>query len=242
MRHLLPHSLLSLLLLLVGCSKPAPTDGQPAPQHYASQIVEASGGKQVSGVGAQLADPVVVQVNGADGNALAGVSVRFRGEGLKFTPPQALSDSSGQVTTAVRLGSAPGDYQIVAETAKAGGGSIQMKMRETALGYEQKLGKEMNDKYCIRCHDPESTVERVSNFDNLTPKPHPFNDGAALNSLQDSDLTNIIVRGGAAAGKSAQMPAWGATLKPAEIKALVSYIRAIADPPYQAPGAKHGKE
>lgn len=238
MRHPLLHSLF-VLLLLASCSKPASTYRPPALQHYASQIVEVSGGKQVSGVGSQLPDPVVVQVNGADGNALAGAAVQFRGEGLKFNPSQAISDSSGQVTTAARLGSAPGDYQIVVATPKAGGGSIELNLRETALGYEQKMGKEMNDKYCIRCHDPESTPERVSNFDNLSPKPHPFNDGAALNSLQDSDLTNIISGGGAAVGKSAQMPAWGATLKPAEIKALVAYIRAIADPPYQAPEAKH---
>lgn len=241
MKHLLPHSLF-VLAALAGCSKPASTDRSQAPQHYASQIVEVSGGKQVSGVGSQLPDPVVVQVNGADGNALSGAAVSFRGEGLSFAPSQALSDSSGQVTTTVRLGAAPGDYEIVVETPKSGGGSTLINIRATALGYEQKLGKEMNDKYCVRCHDPESTTERVSNFDNLSPKPHAFSEGAVLNALQDSDLTNIISRGGAAVGKSAQMPAWGATLKPAEIKALVAYIRAMADPPYQAPGVKHGKE
>lgn len=241
MKRLLLQSLFALLLL-AGCSKPASTDRPPAPEHYASQIVEVSGGKQMSGVGSQLPDPVVVQVNGADGNALPGVAVSFRGEGLKFNPSQALSDSSGQVTTAVRLGSAPGDYQIAAETPQSGGGSILVTLRETALGYEQKLGKEMNDKYCIRCHDPESTTERVSNFENLSPKPHPFSEGAVLNPLQDSELTNIISRGGAAVGKSPQMPAWGTTLKPAEIKALLSYIRTVADPPYEAPGVKSGKK
>jgi len=241
MKHLLPRSL-CVVLSLAGCSRPAATDHPPAPDHYASQIVEVSGGKQVSGVGSQLADPLIVQVNGADGNALPGALGRFSGEGLKFNPAQTTADSSGQITTAVRLGSTPGDYQIVVETPKAGGGTIQVNVRATALGYEQKLGKEMNDKYCIRCHDPESTTERVSNFDNLSPKPHPFSDGATLNGLKDSDLVNIISRGGAAVGKSAQMPAWGATLKPPELKALITYIRAVADPPYQAPDARRGKE
>ena len=240
MRHHLLHSLW-VLLLLAGCSKPVGTDHPPAPHHYASQIVEVSGGKQLGGVGSQLPDPVVVQVNGADGNALPGAAVRFGGEGLKFNPAQATSDSSGQATTAVRLGSAPGDYKVVVETPQPGGGSIQINLRETALGYEQKLGKEMNDKYCIRCHDPESTPERVSNFDNLSPKPHLFNDGAALNGLTNSDLASIISRGGLAVGKSAQMPAWDATLKPVELKALIAYIRAIADPPYQTASAKQGK-
>lgn len=239
--RLLPRYSLWLLLLLAGCSKPVSTDQHSAPQQYASQITEVSGGKQINGVGSLLPDPVVVQVNGADGSPVPGALVQFRGEGLKFNPAQGLSDASGQVTTAVRLGSAPGEYQIVAETPKSGGGSVRLTLLATALGYEQKLGKEMNDKYCIRCHDPESTTERVSNFDNLSPKPHPFNDGAALNSLSDSDLANIISRGGAAVGKSAQMPAWGATLKPAEIKALVAYIRSVADPPYQTPGVKYWK-
>jgi hypothetical protein len=241
MKHLLPQSL-CVVLLLAGCSKQASTDHPPATDHYASQIVEVSGEKQVGDVGSLLPDPVVVQVSGADGNALPGARVGFRGEGLKFNPVQATSDSSGQVTTAVRLGSAPGDYQIIVEAPKSGGGNLEINLRETALGYEEKLGKEMNDKYCIRCHDPESTTERVSNFDNLSPKPHPFSDGATLNSLPDSDLTNIISRGGAAVGKSAQMPAWGATLKPAELKALIAYIRAVADPPYQATVVKHGKK
>jgi hypothetical protein len=240
MKHLQVHFSF-VLLLLAGCTKPASTDHSAATNHYASQIVEVSGGKQVSGVGSLLPDPVVVQVNGADGNTLAGAAVRFRGEGLKFSPQRAMSDSSGQVTTTVRLGSAPGDYQIVAETPKSGGGAIEVNLRETALGYEQKLGEEMNEKYCIRCHDPESTTERVSNFDNLSPKPHPFNDGATLNSLKDADLTNIINRGGGAVGKSAQMPAFGKTLKPAEIKAVVAYIRAVADPPYQTSGVKYVK-
>src|SRR5579864_5605624 len=190
------------LLLLSGCSNPAPANRPPA--HYAAQIVEVSGCKQIGGVGSQLSDPLVVQVNGADGSALTGVMVSFGGEGLKFNPAQALSDSSGQVTTVVRLGSAPGDYKVVAETPHTGGGTIAVSLRETALGFEQKLGKEMNDKYCVRCHDPESTTERVSNFDNLSPKPHAFTEGAALNLFQDSDLTNIINRGGAAVGKSAQ--------------------------------------
>ena len=239
MKHLLRYS--PFVLLLVGCSKPASTDHKPTPTQYASQIVEVSGGKQLSGVGSTLPDPVVIQVNGADGNGLTGVAVRFHGEGLKFNPAQAISDSSGQATTAVRLGSAPGNYEVVAEAPKAGGGTLQANLREIALGYEQKLGKELNDKYCIRCHDPESTTERVSNFENLSPKPHAFNDGAALNSLTNSELANIISRGGAAVGKSPLMPGWGATLKPPELKALIAYIRAIADPPYQTTGAKQGK-
>ena len=232
--------LLSSALLLSGCSRNA----APKPLAAAAQgaqIVEVSGGKQVAGVGSQLPQPVVVQVNGADGNPVTGALVSFHGEGIHPDPAQALSDSSGQVTAAVRLGSAPGDYQIVAETTKSGGGSAAVTLRATALGYEQKLGSAVNDQYCIRCHDNESTPERVSNFDNLTPAPHLYSDGATYNRFSDADLVNIIARGGPGLGKSPQMPAYGSTLNPAEIKALISYIRAMADPPYQTPGVKYGK-
>ena len=236
-RHLV---LLSLVLLPAACSRnsaPKPL----SPTAFGTQIVEVSGGKQIATAGSTLPQPVVVQVNGADGNPVTGALVRFRGEGVVFNPGQGLSDSSGQVTTAVQIGFAAGDYQVTAETPKQGDGTVSVNLRESSLGYEATLGKAVNDKYCIRCHDPESTPERVSNFDNVSPAPHQFSDGATYNLLPDSDLLNITSHGGVALGKSPQMPAFGKTLKPAEIKAVVTYIRAVADPPYQPSGVKYGK-
>lgn len=233
-------SVLAFALLLLGCSKhsgPKPL----AATTQGTQMVEVSGGKQIALLGSELQQPVVVQVSGADGNPVTGALVSFKGEGLEFSPAQALSDSSGQVSTVVQVGFTSGDYQITAETAKQGGGSASINLRETALGYEETLGKAVNDQYCIRCHDSESTPERVSNFDNLSPAPHQFSDGATYNRFQDGDLVNITTHGGPALGRSAQMPAFGATLKPAEIKAVVAYIRSIADPPYQIPGVQYGK-
>jgi mono/diheme cytochrome c family protein len=233
-------ALLAFALLVAGCSRNSSSKQAP-PTAFGTQIVEVSGGKQVAPVGSTLPQPVVVQVNGADGNPVTGALVRFRGEGLQFAPAQALSDSSGQVTTSAQLGFSAGDYQITAETAKQGGGAASVALREIALGYEGTLGKAVNDQYCIRCHDPESTPERVSNFDNLSPAPHQFSDGATYNRLSDTDLLNFVSHGGPGVGKSPQMPAYGATLNAAEIKALVAYIRSIADPPYQTPGVKYGK-
>lgn len=233
-------ALLTSALLMAGCSRNS-TSKPPAPTAYGTQIVEVSGGKQVAEVGSTLPQQVVVQVNGADGNPVSGALVSFRGEGLQFDPGQALSDSSGQVTTSAQLGFNAGDYQITAETSKQGEGIASLKLREIALSYEASLGKAVNDQYCVRCHDPESTPERVSNFDNLSPAPHQFSDGATYNRLSDADLINFVSHGGPGVGKSPQMPAYGATLKPTEIKALVAYMRAIADPPYQTPGVKYGK-
>jgi mono/diheme cytochrome c family protein len=218
-------------LLVSGCAKRADVPPPLAPRAYGTQIVEQSGGKQATGVGAKLSDPVVVQVNGADGNAVAGAVVSFHGDGLSFTPSQALTDDSGQVSTVAQLGTIPGSYVMIAETPKPGGGILSVNLREIALGYQEKVGKQISDKYCIICHDPESTPERVSNFDNLAPPPpHLFSDGSVLNAMSDADLIKIITDGGPALGKSPQTPAYRGTLTPTEIKAVVAYIRAVAEP------------
>jgi mono/diheme cytochrome c family protein len=237
---LLQISALMAAALLAGCRHSGPQQ-QIKAAAYGTQIVEVGGSKQIAQVGSSLGQPVVVQVNGADGNPVTGALVSFHGEGVQFNPAQMLTDSSGQASVAVQLGYNPGDYQLVAETPKSGGGSAGISLREIALGYEQTVGKAVNDQYCIRCHDQESTPERVSNFDNLSPAPHAFTDGATLNRIPDADLINIITHGSQAVGKSPQSPAYGATLKPEEIRGVVSFIRAVADPPYQSPGVKYGK-
>ncbi|HEY6270971.1 MAG TPA: c-type cytochrome [Terriglobales bacterium] len=228
----------AVILISSGCSKKSGIESALQPKASGSQISEVSGGKQITSVGSELPQPVVVQVNDDKGTAVAGALVSFHGDGTQFRPAQALTDSSGQVTATVRLGFAPGDYEMVAETPKTGGGATTLKLRQTALGYEQTLGKQVNDGYCIRCHDPESTTERVSNFENLTPSPHAFTDGAFFNSWSDADLIMIIAEGGTAVKKSPAQPAFGKTLTPRQIKAVVAYMRAVADLPYQPPGVK----
>ena len=238
MKHF-PVGLLAFLLVLPGCTNRSKVKLSLSSKVFGAQIVEVSGDKQVASVGSKLADPVVVQVNGADGNALAGALVSFDGDGLVLNPTEALSDSSGQVSVSVQLGGIPGSYQLVADTPKPGGGSTTINVREIALGYQERVGKEVSYKYCTACHDPESTPERVSNLDNLTPPlPHQFTDGNTLNNMSDADLIKIIADGGPALGKSPQTPAYRSTLTQAQIKAVVAYIRAIADPPYQPPATK----
>ena len=231
--------LLALLLVLPGCTKRGNVNPSLSSKVYGAQIVQVSGDKQAAGVGSKLADPVVVQVNGADGSALAGALVSFHGDGLVLIPTEALSDASGQVSVSVQLGGIPGSYQLIADTPKPGGGSTTINVRQIALGYQEKVGKEVSYKYCTTCHDPESTPERVSNLDNLAPPlPHQFTDGNTLNNMSDADLIKIIADGGPALGKSPQTPAYRSTLTQAQIKAVAAYIRAIADPPYQPPATK----
>ncbi len=235
----LPSGILVLTVLsfATSCARKPASISALQPTAYGNAIVESSGDKQVAQIGATLHDPVVVQVNDDKGNAVTGALVEFSAaSGVVFDPVSALTDSSGQVTTNVSLGGMSGRYELTASTFDKSHKPIEVKINETALGYQQTLGRQLNEKYCERCHNPESTVERVSNYDNLAVKPHPFNEGGTLNKFTDADLTAIISYGGPALNKSALMPAWGNTLSKAEIQGLIAYIRAVSDPPL------HGSE
>lgn len=228
---------LSLALLATSCSHKSTPAPALKPTAFGAAIVESSGGKQFAQTGALLPQPVVVQVNDAQGTAVPGALVEFAAApGVTFDPAGALTDSSGQVTTNVSLGGMAGRYQITASTYDKSHKKLEVKIDEIALGYQQTLGRRLNDQYCERCHNPESTAERVSNYDNLEVKPHPFTEGETLNKMSDADLTAIITHGGPALNKSALMPGWGNTLSKSDIQALIAYIRAVADPPSRSPG------
>jgi mono/diheme cytochrome c family protein len=189
-----------------------------------------------------LKDPLVMQVNDDQGTAVPGALVEFHGpSGVIFDPPEMLTDSSGQATTAVTLGTVAGRYQLSAVTSGKAK-PVTLETVATALGYQQRLGAILNDKYCSRCHDPESSPERVSNIENLEVKPHAFAEGNTLNKMSDADLTAIIQHGGPALNRSALMPPYGNTLSPADVRALIAYIRAVADPPYEPAGTVYARK
>jgi len=241
MKHGIAITILGCLAVLPGCSRPRTSPAPQATAHGAA-LVEVSGGKQVAQAGTQLEQPLVVQVNDAQNNAVSGAAVVFRGPaGVSFNPASGLTDSSGQVSAAVTLGGVAGRYAIRATTTDAGGKNLELKLEEIALGYQQTLGRQLSFQYCSRCHDPESTRERVSNYDNLTTKPHAFSEGDSLNKMSDADLMAIISHGGPALSKSPEMPSFGYTLSKSDIQALISYIRAVADPPYHSAGVVYAK-
>ena len=110
------------------------------------------------------------------------------------------------------------------------------------LNYQQAQGKRLFYANCVWCH-ADATPAGPSNRSNVTPTPSLMNDGDKLNGLSDEYMENMIALGGAAVGKSAMMPPWGRTLSPDEIRAVIAFTRAIAQPPYQVParpGPKYG--
>jgi mono/diheme cytochrome c family protein len=233
--------LLSVAMLAVSCSRKS--DSAPLkPTAFGTAIVESSGAKQFAQTGIPLPQPVVIQVNDAQGTAVPGALVDFdAAPGVSFDPASALTDSSGQVTTNVSLGGMDGRYQITASTLDKSHKKVELKIEEIALGYQQTLGRRLNDQYCDRCHNAESSAEKVSNYDNLEVKPHPFSEGDTLNKLSDADLTAIISYGGPALNRSALMPPWGNTLKKSDVQALIAYIRAVSDPPSRNAGPVYTK-
>jgi mono/diheme cytochrome c family protein len=103
------------------------------------------------------------------------------------------------------------------------------------LGYEQAQGQRVFYQYCVWCH-ADATPAGPSNRSNLTPVPPLLDDGAMLNAESEEYLENIITLGGSAMGKSAMMPPYGRTLRAEEIRSVIAFARAIAQPPYQLPG------
>lgn len=233
----------AFVILLSGCARKSAPPAAAATSAFGAALVESSGGKQIGATGATLSQPVIVQVNDEQGNAVTGAPVAFSGpEGVTFDPPSGVTDSSGQFSTNVALGVMAGRYEIVASTFTKARKRVDLKLDEIALGYQQQVGHQLDDKYCSRCHNPESTPQRVSNYDNLDVKPHAFTDGDTLNKISDADLLAVISHGGPALNKSALMPPYGYTLSKSEIQALISYIRLVSDPPYQASGMVYAQK
>jgi mono/diheme cytochrome c family protein len=100
------------------------------------------------------------------------------------------------------------------------------------LNYRQSQGQRIFYSNCVWCHE-DSTPAGPSNRANLNPSPALANDGATLNSLSDDYLQNVITLGGSALSKSAMMPPWGKTLKHDDIRGVIAFMRAIAQPPYR---------
>jgi mono/diheme cytochrome c family protein len=100
------------------------------------------------------------------------------------------------------------------------------------LNYQQVQGQRIFYNNCVWCH-ADSTPAGPSNRSNLNPQPALANDGAKLNSVSDEYLQNIITLGGSAMSKSAMMPPWGKSLKQEEIRGVIAFMRAIAQPPYR---------
>ena len=113
--------------------------------------------------------------------------------------------------------------------ASASGGGSARAAEEIPIDLE--IGRRDYALYCANCHGEKGGGDGLL-ARTLDPPPTKLADPVALASRSDSDLYEIIEKGGAAVGRSAGMAAWGNTLAPPQIANLVAFIRTLgASPP-----------
>jgi mono/diheme cytochrome c family protein len=94
-------------------------------------------------------------------------------------------------------------------------------------GAAREEAKQIFSTRCFTCHGMEGAGDGPGSA-GLTPAPRNFQDAAWQESVSDEHLTNIILYGGAAVGKSPMMPGNpDLNGKPAVVAALVEHIRSL---------------
>ena len=92
---------------------------------------------------------------------------------------------------------------------------------------EQSDGKRLYQTYCTGCHGASGRGDGPAGK-TLPVRPADHTDSKKMNQYSDDHLFTVISKGGASVGKSAQIPAWGAVLKEAQIQEVVGYIRTLS--------------
>jgi len=87
-------------------------------------------------------------------------------------------------------------------------------------------GAALYAKWCAACHG-ETGRGDGPNAASLPVKPAVHSSRDAMATRPDDSLFDTIAAGGAVMNRSPRMPAFGATLSPAEIRALVRHIRTL---------------
>ncbi len=88
-------------------------------------------------------------------------------------------------------------------------------------------GKAIYARQCASCHGVSGKGDGPAAAA-LNPKPKDMSNKAYMAELKDQYLVDVVKKGGPATGKSAAMPAFGATLKDQDIQDVVAYIRSLA--------------
>ena len=88
-------------------------------------------------------------------------------------------------------------------------------------------GKSLYGKYCVSCHGAGGKGDGAAAAA-LNPKPRDLTDTAYMATMKDDYLVAVIQKGGAAVGKSALMPPWGAVLKDDDIREVVEFVKGLA--------------
>ena len=87
-------------------------------------------------------------------------------------------------------------------------------------------GTALYAQWCASCHGATGNGDGP-NAANLPVKPAAHASKEAMSARPDDSLFDTIAAGGAVMNRSPRMPAFGATLTPAEIRSLVRHVRSL---------------
>ena len=132
------------------------------------------------------------------------------------------------------------DASSPVNSPEAAGAGTAVGAGETANIAGPSAGATIYRRRCAVCHGPAGGGDGF-NAAFLDARPTAHADSATMAGRPDDTLFDGIAAGGRILGRSARMPAFGASLDPREIRALVAYIRRLCDctpPAWSTDGAR----
>jgi mono/diheme cytochrome c family protein len=97
---------------------------------------------------------------------------------------------------------------------------------------EAETGRALYAQTCALCHGDTGRGDGPSAAGFAT-RPSDFTDGRLMNPLPDEFFINVILNGGPAEGLASAMPPFRDHLSEAQVRALVTYLRTLARPPFR---------
>jgi len=88
-------------------------------------------------------------------------------------------------------------------------------------------GKEIYLQQCVACHGNGGKGDGPAAAA-LNPKPKNLTDKAVMAAMKDTQIFDVIKKGGPGVGKSPLMPPFGGSMKDDDIHNLVAFIRSLA--------------
>lgn len=219
--RLVTHLLLLATVAVPGNALAQDPSGGPAPSRFAERKVEALlrdrlpclGCHRLNGEGGTIG-PDLTTVRERRSPAYIGAMIA---DPQRVVPgsamPRILMPESTRAAITRYLSSRPGNGGNEAPASPP----VQLPDREGATLYAA---------YCAACHGQGGRGDGP-NAANLPVPPAQHASRDAMSQRPDDSLFDTIAGGGEIMGRSPRMPAYGATLSPAEIRSLVRHIRTL---------------